>query len=181
MTVFHAAGARGKSSMLPEFLPLPDAVHGFVGAVAKLVGQHQNLTAMVGLVREHVSEHGPSGGPRWRPTVARELCNAAIRSGRESIRQHAQALGGAFLLRSSSLLHGAAVGIEWRRTLQMRCRPLQPLKRGFVQMSEDGRDGPAIAFLTGRLGTPRTRVEMREDELVHGVVECVGFEQGVAN
>jgi len=47
-------------------------------AVAELVGQHQNLTAMMGLVREHVGEHGPSGGPRWRPTAAGEFRDAAI-------------------------------------------------------------------------------------------------------
>src|SRR5579872_5646527 len=56
------------------------------------------------------SEFGRDGGPRRRPTVARELCDAAMRSGRESIRQHAQTLRGAFLVRGSSLLHGAAVG-----------------------------------------------------------------------
>src|SRR5437879_10260159 len=136
---------------------------------------------MMRLVREHVSEHGPSGGPRGHPTIARELCNPAIRSARESIRQHPQALRGAFPVRGSSLLHGAAVGIKWRRTLQMRCGTLQPLETAVVQMREDGRDRPATAFFARRLSAPRTRVEMGEDQLVHGVVARVGFEQGVAN
>src|SRR5258707_1355239 len=156
---FHSARARGKAGLFPELLPVPDARSFVKDAVAELVGQHQNLTAMMRLVREHVSEHGPSGGPRWRPAVARELCNAAIRNGRESIRQHAQALRGAFSVRGSSLLHGATVGIELRRTLQMRrCTP-EPLAADIVQMREDGRDGPAIAFLTRRLGAPCTWVE----------------------
>src|SRR5260370_13603779 len=104
-----------------------------------------------------------------------------MRSGRESIRQHAQALRGASPVRGGSRLDGAAAGIERRRTLQMRRGMLQPRKTVVVQMREDGGDGPAMAFLTRRLGAPRTRVEMGKDELVHGVVARVGFEQGVAN
>src|SRR5229473_7985632 len=60
------------------------------------------------------------------------------------------------------------------------CKP-DPLAADIVQMREDGRDSPATAFLTRRLSAPRARVEMREDELVHGVVARVGFQQGVAN
>ena len=48
-------------------------------------------------------------------------------------------------------------------------------------MREDGRDCPATAFLTQRLGAPRARVKIREDELVHCVVARVSFEQRVAN
>jgi len=70
---FHSAGAGGKAGMFPELLPLPDAGSFVEDAVAEVVGEHQNLTAMMRLVREHVSEHGASGGPRWHPTVAREL------------------------------------------------------------------------------------------------------------
>src|SRR5713101_8340577 len=91
----HSARARGKAGLFPELLPVPDAGSFVKDAVAELVGQHQNLTAMMRLVREHVSEHSPSGGPRLSPTAAGKLCNAAIRGGRESIRQHAQALRGA--------------------------------------------------------------------------------------
>src|SRR5258708_6995733 len=56
--------AGGKAGLFPELLPLPDAGSFVEGAVAELVGEHQNLAAMAGLVREHVSEHGASGGPR---------------------------------------------------------------------------------------------------------------------
>src|SRR6266849_9670297 len=61
-----------------------------------------------------------------------------------------------------------------------RCKP-DPLAANIVQMREDGRDSPATAFLTRWLGAPRTRVEMGKDELVHGVVARVGFQQAVAN
>ena len=47
-----------------------------------------------------------------------------------------------------------------------------------MQMGEDGGDGAAAAFFAGRLGAPGTWIEMRENELVHGVVGRVGFEQG---
>jgi len=122
---------------------------------ADLVRQHQNLSAVMRLMREHVREHGPSRGPRLGPIAARELCNAAIRSGGESIRQHAQALRGASSVCGSSLLHGAAVGIDWRRTLHMRRGIFQPHKTAVVQMREDRRDSPAIAFITRNLGAPR--------------------------
>jgi len=157
---FRSARACGEAGLFPELLPMPDAGSFVEDAVAELVRQHQNLAAMMRFVREHVSEHGPSGGPRLRPTAARELCNAAIRSSGESIRQHAQALRGASPVRGSSLLHGAAVGIERQRTLQVRRGILQPHKTAVVQMREDRRDGPATAFLTRRLGTPRARVEL---------------------
>ena len=70
---FHSARARGEAGLFPDLLPLPDAGSFVENAIAELVGQHQNLTAMMRLVREHLSAHGPSGGPRWHPTVASEL------------------------------------------------------------------------------------------------------------
>lgn len=139
---------------------MPNAGSFVEDAVAELVRQHQNLAAMMRLVREHVREHGPSGGPRLGPTAARELRNAAIRSGGKSVGQHAQTLRGAPFVRGGSLFHGAAVGIEWRRTLQMRRGILQPDQTAVVEMREDGCDCAATAFLTWRLGAPRTSVEI---------------------
>src|SRR5258708_17537754 len=109
--MLHSARARSKPGLFPELLPVPDAGSLVEEAVAQLVSQHQDLTAMMRLVREHVRKHGSSGGPRLRPTAARELGNAAIRGGRDRIRQHAQALRGASPVRGGSLLHGAAVAI----------------------------------------------------------------------
>jgi hypothetical protein len=149
--------------------------------VAELMRQHQNLPPMMGLVREHVRKHVPPGGPGLRPTPAREPGDAAIRSGRKSVRQHAQALRGASPVRGGSLLHGAAVGIERRRTLQVRRGILQPHQPAVVQMREDGRDRPAASLVTRQLRAPRTRVQLRKDELVHRVVARIGFEQRIAN
>src|SRR5208282_2960283 len=48
-------------------------------------------------------------------------------------------------------------------------------------MREDGGDGAATVFLPRDLGTPRASVQLGENELVHGVVDRVGVEQGIAN
>ena len=50
-----------------------------------------------------------------------------------------------------------------------------------MQVREDGRDATAAGFMTRELGAPGSRVEAREDELVHGVIDRVGIEQGIAN
>jgi hypothetical protein len=84
-------------------------------------------------------------------------------------------------VRESSLLHGAAVGIEWRRTFQVRRRIFQPHQPAFVQMREDGPNRSPTAFLTRRLRAPGTRIEVREDELVHRIIARVSFQQGIAN
>jgi len=76
---------------------------------------------MMRLVREQVSEHGPLR----RATLASNCRQRTLKRGdSERPREHpttcAQALRGASSVRGSNLLHGAAAGIEWRRTLQMR-------------------------------------------------------------
>ena len=63
----------------------------------------------------------------------------------------------------------------------MRRGMLQPHQAAVVQMYEDGRDRPALPFMTLQLGAPGAGIEMREQQLVHCVVDRVGFEQGVAN
>src|SRR5260370_1044134 len=78
-------------------------------------------------------------------------------------------------------LKRSAPHFKWRRTIQMMCGTLQPLKTDVVQMREGCRAVTAFGFLSRRLSAPRTRVQMGEDELVHGVVARIGFEQGVAN
>ena len=72
--------------MFPEFFPMPDARGGVEETITELVGEHQNLAAMMGFVREHVSEHGAAGGPRLRPTATREFLDAAVGGGGERVR-----------------------------------------------------------------------------------------------
>src|SRR5260370_32123053 len=52
----HSARARGKAGLFPELLPVPDARSFGEDAVADLVGQRHNLTAMMRFVRTQVSE-----------------------------------------------------------------------------------------------------------------------------
>lgn len=48
-SAFRLARTRGKAGLFPELLPVPNAGSFVENAVAELVGQHQNLTAMMRL------------------------------------------------------------------------------------------------------------------------------------
>ena len=51
-----------------------------------------------------------------------------------------------------------------------------------MNVREDRGDGSAAITLCSRqLQSPGLRVEVREQQLIHGVVDCVGFQQDVAN
>jgi len=168
--------------LLPELVPEPDAVGGVVGQpIAELVGEHDDLAAMMGFVREHVGKHGRTGGPGARPGAARELGDAALRAGGQRVGEHAQALRAAFLVRRGGLLDGAAAGIERSGTFQVWGGMFQPHQAAVMQVRENRGDGAAAAFCGGKLGAPGAGVEMREEELVHGVVDRVGFKQDFAN
>ena len=84
-------------------------------------------------------------------------------------------------MRGGGLADGAAVGIKWCGTLQMRCGIIQPHEAAIVEMREDCREWAAAAFFARRLCAPGARVEVGEDELVHGIVDSVDFEKGIAN
>jgi hypothetical protein len=104
------SGMGSEADLLPELFPVPEA--GVIGqAVAELVGQHQDLAAVVGFVGEHVGKHSAGGGPVGHPAISNEFGDPAIRVGGESIREHALALRGAFLESGGGLLLGAAMGI----------------------------------------------------------------------
>ena len=70
------------------------------------MGEHASLSAMVGLVRNHVSQHLDAGFPRTCPAVAKESLDAS--AGSESFFQHLRAETGAlgqgfFCLRESAV------------------------------------------------------------------------------
>ena len=83
VTNYESPRARRKPCFFPELFPVPDAGSGVQEAVAELVGEHQDLAAMMRVVREHVREHRGAGGPRLRPAAPRKFCDAAFRRGRE--------------------------------------------------------------------------------------------------
>ena len=59
----------------------------------------------------------------------------------------------------------------------MRGGILEPREAVVVKMGEDRGDGATgVALGSGRLGAPSPRVEMREKELVHRVIDRVGFQ-----
>ena len=149
--------------------------------ITKLMRQHQNLPAMMRLMRKHISKHRPSSRPGSRPTPPRKFLNPPLRIRRESIRQHPQTLRCTLPMCSRSLLHRAPIRIKRRRTLQMRRRIPKPIKPAVVQMRKNRRDGSPIAFLTRRLSPPSPRLKARQDDLVHPVVDRISFEQCVAN
>jgi hypothetical protein len=149
--------------------------------IAELVGEQENLAAMVRFVGEHVGEHGGSRGPDLAPTAAREFGDAAIGRSGQRIGQHAQTLSCAFFVRGGGLLDGATVGVERRGTFQVGRGISEPGEPAVMEMREDRGDAATAAFFTGRIGAPRARIESGEDELVHGVVGGVGFEERVAD
>src|SRR5580658_2380349 len=158
---FHSTRPSGEACLLPKLLPVPYAGSCMKHAIAELVREHQNLPAMMRLVREHVSKHRCAGRPSLRPTPAREFRHATIRRGRKRVAQHAQTLHPTFFVRGRSLFDRAAIRIKRRRTLQMRRRILQPGKTNVVQMDEDRRNRPAAASFAWQLRTPSTRVQLR--------------------
>ncbi len=150
--------------------------------MSELMRKHQDLSAMVGLVREHVGEHGGARRPNSCPASPRKTGDSAVRLRRESIGEHAEALRGALFVGSGSLFHGAAIGFERRRTLEMRSGMLDPYEAAVMQMSENGGNGAAAAAVdSAQLGAPSPRIEMLQQELIHGVVDGVGFQDDIAN
>jgi len=168
---------------LPELVPLPNAAGSLRGeAVAELVRQQQDLTPVVGLVREHVGEHASARRPRPCPTSARENRDPAIGLSGKRIGEHTETLGRAFFVRGRGLPYRAAVRIEWYRTLQVRGGAPQPYKTAVVKVRKDGSDASAgISGSRGRARAPCQRVKVCQQELIHRVIDGVGFQQDVAN
>ena len=53
---------------------------------------------------------------------------------------------------------------------------LEPHKTTVVEVREDRGDRTTGAWLSRRLGSPCTPVQMREEKLIHRIVGSVGFE-----
>jgi hypothetical protein len=80
-----------------------------------------------------------------------------------------------------SLAHRAAVGIKRSGAFQVRRRIPQPDEAAVVKMHEDRSDGPAVVSGSRELRSPRLRVKVFEQELVHCIVGRIGFQQYIAN
>ena len=164
--------------MLPHFFPAPDAVGGGVEeAVAELMGEHHDLSAVVGFVGKHVGKHGGSGGPFGDPASAREFFYATVGIFRQGFGEHRQTLGGTFFVGGGGLLDGAFIRVEPGRAFQVGSGILQPDQAAVVEVGEYGGDGASGPRFAGRRGPPGLGIEMFEHELVHGVIGSVGFQQ----
>jgi hypothetical protein len=131
------------------------------------VGQHANLTSVVGFVSEHVAEHLGADGTGLGPAVPVKLLDAA--SGRlESVRKHLLTECGALGECSTGLLRRAVCAMElWWRLQMRRCEP-DPLGADVVHVGEDSSDGADVAE---GLGLPHGRVKVLDEELVHALVD----------
>lgn len=162
------AGAGGKTKVFPEFVPAPDARFVFGHTVTQLVSEREDLAAVMGVVSEHVGEHGCAGRPLGRPTTPREFRHTALGIAGQRFTEHLDAARGAHAVSGGGLLYGATKGVESGRTSQMRCRMFQPHQAVIVQVGEDRGNGAALlATGSGRLGSPSARVEVIQHKLVH--------------
>ncbi len=136
------------------------------------------LTTMMCLMRKHVAEHGCPGGPGRCPTAARELAHASRSAGRKSFLDHFQASRCALTMRSACLLDRATGRVERRRALEIRGGVFDPDQTVVVEMGENaGKRASFPAVFLYWTGTPRSRVEVRQQKLIHGIIRGVRFQQ----
>ena len=70
-----------ESALLPEFFPDPQPVGGLDRQrETQLMRQRAYLAAMVGVMHDHVGQHGGTARPGSGPAVAEELLDAARRA-----------------------------------------------------------------------------------------------------
>ena len=139
--------------------------------------QHQNLSPMMRLVREHIGKHRPSRTPRARPTAAPEFLHAPRLSARQYIRKHPYTLRRTLPVRRSGLRNGAPRRIQRRRTLQMRRRTFQPDQPAVMQMRKDRSNRPPAESASGQFRPPSPRIEVRQQPLIHRIVHRISLDQ----
>jgi hypothetical protein len=83
------------------------------------MGEHARLSAVMGIMRNHVGEHSNTRRPWAGPAIAHKTLNAASRRG-QSFCQHLGAAPGTLGERRSRLLLRAPVVVKPRRQLEVR-------------------------------------------------------------
>src|SRR5262245_12659777 len=134
--------------------------------------QHAYLPAMVRVVHDHVGKHGSAGGPRPCPAVAMEMFHVAAGEGTiNHLYATFRTLG-----QSSARLTLRAVGaVKLRRQLDVRCGKPQPFAPDVVHVREDRDDRASLA--AGRLCSPGSWIEMRQDQLIHPLTDGIAFQK----
>src|SRR6266478_2177520 len=138
--------------------------------------EHTHLPAMVGFVRKHVAQHFQANWPRASPAVSQKLLDAASTIA-ERFSEHLRAASGALGQSRAGLLRRAVRAVELSWNFQMRsCKP-DPLAADIVHVRKNSRNGAgrrladrAGRFCCRRFGSPRGRVKMFDQHLVHTVI-----------
>jgi hypothetical protein len=165
-----------KPVLLPQPIPLPNP-RILRQPITQLMRQHQDLPSMMRFMRKHVSERRPTRRPRPRPTATPEFHHAPLLSARQSIRKHPYTLRRALPVRRRGLSNSAPRRIQRRRTLQMRRRTLQPNQPAVMQVRKDRSNRPPAESASGQLRPPSPRIKMRQQPLIHGIVDRICLDQ----
>jgi len=135
--------------------------------------EHTDLSAMVSFVRKHVAQHFQANRPRPSPAVSAKLLDAAPTAA-ERFSEHLRAARAALGQSGTSLLRRAVCAVELGWNLQVpSCKP-DPLAADIVQVREDRRNGADLVLagvIAGRFGSPGSRVQMFDQNLVHAIID----------
>jgi hypothetical protein len=141
-----------------------------------LMREHAQLPAMVGFMGNHVAERFHANRPRPSPTVSAKLLDAPTTAAKR-FSKHLRAASGA-LGQSRARLRPRAVRagkLSWN--LQVRSGKPYPLAANIVHVREDRRNRAGLA---GRFGSPRARVKMFDNHLVHPLIGGKNLDGGSA-
>ncbi len=127
--------------------------------------QHADLSAMVGLMTEHVAQHFRANRPGLRPSVSQKLHDEVPTAQRFG--EHLLAASGTLGQSCTGLLRSATRTVHLSRNVEVRRREPDPLAANIVHVREDRRDGAGVA---GRFRSPNRRVKMFDKNLVDSIV-----------
>jgi hypothetical protein len=161
------AGAARRAALFPQFFPIPHPGGDLIRqGKTELVGEHADLAAMVGLVRNHVAEHFRANLPWLRPAVPEKFLDGVFRVV-EGVSQHLCAASGTLSQCRTSLPRRATHAVQLCRNFQVRSGKPDPFAADIVHVGENHRDA---ASLPGRLGTPHGEVEIFDENLINAIV-----------
>jgi hypothetical protein len=132
---------------------------------SKLMREHTNLSAMVSLMSNHVTQHLHANRPGLCPTISSKAIDTPTTP--ECLTKHLLTPNRALRQSRTRLILRTVRAIQQRRNLQVRSRKPHPLAANIVHMRKDRRNAPN---LTGRLRPPRARVKMLDKTLVHSII-----------
>jgi hypothetical protein len=160
------AGAARRPAFFPQLFPIPEAGRDLDRQwESELMSEHANLTAVMGFVGQHVTQHFDTDRPGLSPAVAAKVFDATATA--ERFREHLAAAGGALGQCPAGLLRSAVGAVQLLRNFEVCGGQPDPLGANVVHVGEDRGDGPGLA---GRFGAPGARIEMFDKKLVHALI-----------